>query len=269
MNKKVTAIGLSAGLLAGLGAGLLLEQSGNAGATSVVNAAVAANTGATETTIAAGSTSGGSIGTDADRTARLQEVLQPLVDDGVITQEQADKVIAALEAAGPMGGHDGAGAGMPGGGMPGDGDGDGGRGAGMSGALDSVAALLGITTDELTTELQSGKTLATIATEHGATAQDVIDVLVQEVKDHFTAEVASGEHTQEDADARIADATQRITDFVNNGGPMGPGMGGRGGHGPGDGDHDGGMGGQDGSGSGSGGPIDGGPSDSTQTSTDA
>ena len=35
------------------------------------------------------------------RPARLQEVLQPLIDDGTITQAQADKVIAALLAAAP------------------------------------------------------------------------------------------------------------------------------------------------------------------------
>ena len=260
MNKKMTAIGLTAGLLAGLGAGLVLEMSGDAGASST--ALVAADTTQTTAPDATGSGSVGDSANDADRTTHLQSVLQPLVDDGTLTQAQADKVIAALVAADPMG-HGGMG--------DGDGDGRGPGGRGMFGGLDSVATLLGMTTDEIATELQSGTTLATLATEHGSTAQDVIDVMVQAVKDHFTPEVAAGEHTQAEADAMIAAATTQITDFVNNGGGMGPMGGGRGDH-----DRDGGRG-HDGDGgqddesgdSGTGGAIDGGPSDDTQTSTGA
>jgi Mg2+/Co2+ transporter CorC len=64
--------------------------------------------------------------------------------------------------------------------------------------------------------VQGGQTIADLAKANGKTAQDVIDALVAEVEQHFADEVASGEHTQADADARIADATTRITDFVNN-----------------------------------------------------
>lgn len=260
MNKKVTAIGLTAGLIAGAGAGFLLESSGNAGASnngSVVAAAagVTANSNANDT-----STGTDAAADQADRAARLQSVLQPLVDDGTITQAQADKVIAALQAAGPMGGgHMG-------------GDGGHGPGGGMRGAgLDSIATLLGITTDELTTALQGGQTLAQIAEAHGKTAQDVIDVLVADVTQHFADEVASGEHTQAEADQRIAEITQQITDAVNNGGPVMGGKGGPGGRGH-HGDGDGGIGDDNGTGSDSGstgGTIDGGPSDSPTTSTGA
>lgn len=267
MNKKVTAIGLSAGLLAGLGAGLVLEMSGNAGASSNVAAVTTVTSDTSDTSGTSGDSSTGTAGTDtagtpdADHAARIQEILQPLIDDGVLTQEQVDKVIAALEAAGPGGMHGGRGMGGP-----------------MFGRLDGVATLLGLTTDELRTELQAGSTLAAVAEAHGKTAQDVIDVLVQEVKDHFADEVASGEHTQDEADARIAEATTRITDMVNNGAPAGPDMGGPGmgggrhGHGHDgdmDGDRDGGTDGDAGT-SGTGGTIDGGPSDdATQTSADA
>ena len=39
MNKKLTAVGLTAGLIAGAGAGLILEMSGSAGASNQSNAA--------------------------------------------------------------------------------------------------------------------------------------------------------------------------------------------------------------------------------------
>lgn len=261
MNKKLTAIGLSAGLLAGAGAGFLLEMSGSAGASS--NGATVVTVATDDTTSdTAGSTGGtDTAAADTDRAAehaaRLQEALQPLIDDGTLTQDQVDKVIAALEAAGPMGGDHG---------------GPGGPGMG-GGNLDAAAAVIGITTDELQTALQGGQTLAEIAVANGSSAQAVIDALVAEVKAHFDEEVAAGEHTQADADARLAEATTRITDMVNNGGMAGgpgmggPGMGGgRGHHGhDGDGDGDGGSSGSTGS---NGGTIDGGPQD-TQTSTDA
>lgn len=244
MNKKLTAIGLSAGLLAGAGAGFLLEMSGSAGAAS--NGATVVTVATTDDTTATSDTTASTADADkaADRAARLQAVLQPLVDDGTLTQAQADKVIAALEAAGPMGG------------------GHGGPGMGRGAHLDAAAAVIGITTDELRTALQSGQTLAEIAVANGTTAQAVIDALVAEMQAHLAEEVAAGEHTQEEADARIAEATTRITDMVNNGAPaggpgMGGGHGGRGHHG-----HDGDDAGDDT------GTIDGGPQD-TQTSTDA
>ena len=103
-KKKIVTAGLVAGLLAGAGAGLVLEVSGSAGAEQSVTAA------------ANGDAAMGSMDPAGDHAAQLQSILQPLVDDGTLTQAQADAVIAALEAAGPMGGMrgDGAGDGMRG-----------------------------------------------------------------------------------------------------------------------------------------------------------
>jgi len=124
-----------------------------------------------------------------------------------------------------------------------------------------VGTTIGITTDELSTALASGQTIAQVAEANGSSAQAVIDALVARVEEHFADEVASGEHTQADADARIAEATTRITDVVNNGGMLGGpgGPGGPGHHGDGD------MGGDMGGMSGSSGSIDGGPSDTATT----
>ncbi|MEY4176045.1 MAG: hypothetical protein RI900_3210 [Actinomycetota bacterium] len=204
MNKRVTAIGLAAGLLAGAGAGLALELSGNAGASNNDHVMIAADAGAN-------GMPAGPIGRGPDFAA----VLKPLVDDGTLTPEQADKVVAALQAAAPQGGPGMGGHGMGGHGMGGPGKGDHGmRGPGPS--LETVATVLGISADEVRTAVQGGQTIADLAKANGKSAQDVIDALVAEVEQHFADEVASGEHTQADADARIAEATTRITEFVND-----------------------------------------------------
>lgn len=250
LNKKVTAIGLTAGLLAGAGAGLALELSGSAGASDSANVMVAAGTG-TDTGTGPGAMPGAPMpGAPMGRGVDFTAVLKPLVDDGTLTQDQADKVVAALQAAAPQGG-------------PGMG-GRGGRGM-VEAHLDTVATVLGITADEVRTAVQGGQTIADLAKANGKTAQDVIDALVAEVEQHFADEVASGEHTQADADARIAEATTRITEFVNNTqAAMAQGHPGHGGHhGPGMGDD---MMGDDGMGGGTmGGTIDGGPADTGTT----
>jgi len=138
---------------------------------------------------------------------------------------------------------------------------------GMSpqGHLDTVATVLGLTVDEVRSAVQGGTTIAELATQHGSTAQAVIDALVADVQAHFDAEVASGEHTQADADSRIADAKNHITEFVNNTqaamaqGGMRPG-------GMGD-DHMGPDDGMGGAGGMMGGAIDGGPGDGGPTDT--
>lgn len=235
MKKKIAAAGLAAGLVAGTAAGFVLEMSGNAGASGKASA-VAPVAGDTSGTSSVNGTQ-----TPPDISARLQEILQPLVDDSTLTQDQADKVIAALEAAGPIGG----------------GRGDHGP-RGMQ--LETVATTLGMTADEVRTAISGGQTLAQLAESKGKTAQDLIDALIAQLTAHLDEEVASGEHTQEEADARLAEATTRITDFVNNT-PQLPADGGMGGHhGP-----DGGAPDQSGTNTtGTGGVIDAGPTDSTQ-----
>jgi hypothetical protein len=124
-------------------------------------------------------------GTRPEPGERLASRLQSLVDDGTLTSTQLDAVVAALEAA-----------------RPDHGPGHGGRHGGMRGEiLEAAATAIGITADELKTELQAGKTIAEVAVANGKTAQDVIDALV--------------------ADA-TANLTQRITDMVNGVQPTAP-----------------------------------------------
>lgn len=195
MKRKVAAAALAAGLLGGGAAGMIMGSTGVSGAQE------------TTTTVEqqAGDTEQG--GTERpDPSEHFSSALAPLVEAGTITQAQADAVIAALAEAGPPagGGHGGRGGEMGGRGGPG---------------LDTAAEALGITSDELRTALEGGQTIAEVASEKGVDVQTVIDAMVAGLKTHLDEEVASGEHTQAEADEKLAGATERITDSVNNGMP--------------------------------------------------
>jgi len=199
IKKRMAAVGLAAGLLGG----------GIAGTAFTGNAIGAgAQTGTPAESTVAPSDGGQSLpATRPDPTQRLTEILKPLVDNGTIDQAQSDAVVAALEAAGPMGGHGGP-------------DGPGGRHRGPG--LDAAAKALGISTDELRTSLQSGKSIVEVAASNKVDVNVVIDAMVNDLKSHLADEVKAGHLTQADADQRIADATGRITQHVNEPMPARP-----------------------------------------------
>jgi len=244
-SKKMVIAGVTAGLLAGAGAGFVLNLPGGASATKS-DAAISVQ--ASDTSVPGNSIGGDVMGDhDGDREQHLRDALQPLVDDGSITaadvdavatalstkpatrpappadgsepdhaamltsrlqplvdagtltSAKLDKIVAALDAAMPAGGRDGHMGGRHGGGRDGH---MGGRGGRMGGQLlETAASAIGITADELKTELQAGKTVAEVATANGKTAQQVIDALVAQAS---------------------ADLEQRITDFVNGVQPAAP-----------------------------------------------
>lgn len=205
MRKTLAIIGLTAGLAGGGVAGMAFT--GAAGAQTD-----------TTTTTTADQPASGNTADRPDPGARFTEALAGLVTDGTITQDQSDKVVEALEAAGPPdGGH-------------GHGGGHGREGRGGPGS-EAAATALGLSADELRTELQSGSTIADVAKEKNVDLQKVIDAMVKAEEEHLAAEVASGRHTQAEADERLATATERITARVNGEAPEG-GMGGPGGQPP-------------------------------------
>jgi hypothetical protein len=192
MKKRAAAAAMTAGLLGGGAAGLILGGTGVSGAQ--------------ETTTTVEQQAGDTATSDAGRpdpSTHFSEAIAPLVEAGTITQAQADAVIAALADAGPPQGGRG---------------GPGGHGR-MGRGLDSAAEALGITADELRTALEGGQTIAQVAESKGVDVQTVIDAMLADLKAHLDEEVAAGEHTQEEADQKLADATERITDSVNNGMP--------------------------------------------------
>jgi hypothetical protein len=136
----------------------------------------------------------------------VDDVLSGLVDDGTLTQDQADAVSDALKDARPddLPGHFGPWG--PGGGSV----------FGPS-LLDDAAEAIGVDDDELLDALRDGETIAELAREKGVDPQDVIDAMVAAVKDRLDTAVADGDLDQAAADQRLAEAKDRITEFVNEG----------------------------------------------------
>jgi polyhydroxyalkanoate synthesis regulator phasin len=152
----------------------------------------------------------------ANYNSRVLEQLAPLVDEGIIDQDQADAIAEhftqqfaerrqLFEERQEQRAED----------------------------RQELLSLLGVTEDELREAMRSGSTLADLAEEQGVARQDVIDLMVTQAQERIAAAVENGKLTQEEADEKLADITEVITDKVNNGGGFfGHGRG-RHGHGPG------------------------------------
>src|SRR5689334_9293330 len=92
----------------------------------------------------------------------------------------------------------------------------------MFGGLDAAAGYLGLTEEQLRTELSSGKTLAQVAQAHGQSASGLVDALVADAKSHLDAAVKSGRITQAQADEMLGRLRTRITAMVNSTAPAHP-----------------------------------------------
>ena len=92
--------------------------------------------------------------------------------------------------------------------------------AGMRGGpgkdVAAIASVLKLTEAELKTQMQSGKTLAQIATAQSVSVQSVINVLVADMQAHIAEELASGKITQAQATTKLASVTAKATERVNN-----------------------------------------------------
>ena len=138
---------------------------------------------------------------DDERGGWVQDALGGLVENGTITEEQADAVEEALEDARPDRGFEG---------------GIGHRGFAFGfGGISTVAESLGIGEDELRAALADGQTIADVAEEQGVDVQDVVDDIVAAQRERLDEAVAEGDLTQEEADEFLAGAEERVTAFVN------------------------------------------------------
>ena len=81
-------------------------------------------------------------------------------------------------------------------------DSHGGRGGGADGLVSATASVTGLTTQEVVTQLQAGKSLAQIAQEHGKSADDILAKL------------------REKGQQRLDQALNRAKDLINQ-----PGLG--------------------------------------------
>ncbi|MBD0292301.1 MAG: hypothetical protein ICV70_01835 [Jiangellaceae bacterium] len=147
----------------------------------------------------------------SDRVEAIADALASLVQDGTITQEQANAVAETLADELPAGGH-------------------------VHGllhlGLDVAAEELGLTDEELRDRLGDGATLAEIAEEQGVDVDDLVDALVTAAEERLAAAVEDGRIDQERADDISADLEERVRTFVEEGLPPrlegGPGRHGHG-----------------------------------------
>jgi hypothetical protein len=203
IQRRVATVAVAGAVsLAGLGAFAVTTQLG----------AAAASESATGTESASP--------TIGDRLTAIKDALKGLVTDGTTTQEQADRVATTLNESDALrrGRH-----------------GHGGHGGfGFHGglALNAAAESLGITAQELRTELGEGKTLAEIAEAKGVEADALVDDLVAAATERIKQAVTNERLTQAQADELIAALPERIATAVEEGfGGRGFGLGGPGRHG--------------------------------------
>jgi hypothetical protein len=96
------------------------------------------------------------------------------------------------------------------------------------GGLDAAAAYLGLTEDELRTELDNGKSLAGVAKAHGKTVDGLVQALVADAKQHLDEAVADGHLTKAEEAQMLSRLEQGIRNMVNGVRPDGmarPGFG--------------------------------------------
>jgi len=154
-----------------------------------------------------------------DPATHITEALQPLVDNGTLTDTQVQAVIEALQAARPARGDHRPGQGRP--------------------NLDNLAGVLGTDADTLAQSLRDGQSLADIAAANGVDPQDVVDAIVANMDERIQAGVEAGKIDQTRADEMLANAETHAQDIVDGtikpGGPRGhrgPGHNGPGQGGP-------------------------------------
>lgn len=91
---------------------------------------------------------------------------------------------------------------------------------GFIGRLESAAGYIGITEAQLRTELESGKSLAQVATAHGKSVDGLIDALVAAAKDKLDNAVSAGRLTKAQETEMLGVLKDRITSAVNNTGAL-------------------------------------------------
>jgi hypothetical protein len=124
---------------------------------------------------------------------------------GQITKDEADAMKAAINSGKlPLG------VGVPGMGFHMDG------GIHMlGGTLDAAATYLGLTEDQLQTQLQSGKSLADVAKAQGKSVDGLKQALTADLKTKLDQAVKDGRLTQSQADAILAKVSASLDDLIN------------------------------------------------------
>jgi hypothetical protein len=165
------------------------------------------------------------------KTTNLQEVAQA-VTDGKLTADQAQKITDQINSGDGSIGVPGLRGGPDGGGFDGGPGGRGGFGGpGMGVSQDDLATFLGITTDQLHTELEAdGATLATVAQAHGKSRDELKTYLTAQNATRLDQAVTDGKITTDEAATRKADFASHLDELIDathqQGGDRGPRGGG-------------------------------------------
>jgi polyhydroxyalkanoate synthesis regulator phasin len=143
----------------------------------------------------------------ADLQTKIKESGDATVDDAVtngqLTQEQGDRLKQRFDSG--AGVFDfGRAFGM-------------GPGCGLGMDLDTLASTLGLTTDQLQTQLRAGTSLTDIITNQGKTVDEVVTALVAAQKTTLDQAVTDGKLTQAQEDQILNDLPARLTDMIDNG----------------------------------------------------
>jgi len=141
---------------------------------------------------------------EADREQARRDAIAQAVKDGDMTQEQADWIIEGMDngyggPAGPKGGFAE-------------------RGNTRQGSQEVIAAMLGMTTDELSTQLWGGNTLANLAEDAGVELADIQEA-VQAARQ--ASQIEAIEQAVEDGTMDEAEAEWLIEGIENDYGPAG------------------------------------------------
>ena len=92
-----------------------------------------------------------------------------------------------------------------------------GHGFGVGADLSTAASYLGLSTDELMSQLRSGKTLAQIAqATSGKSVDGLVDALVAAAKTKLDAAVTAGKLTADQEQTILSKLRSGVTDLVNN-----------------------------------------------------
>lgn len=155
---------------------------------------------------------------DSAMTTAGNNTIDAAVQQGTLTQAEADALKARIQSGdlgAIWGGGHGRGRGMPA------------IGGVHQAMVDAAAATLGITSDELFTQLRDGATLAEIAQANGTTEEAVTKAALAAAKTALDQAVAAGTLTQAQADSMYAQLEQKGGQLFTMRG-RGPGDRGRG-----------------------------------------
>jgi polyhydroxyalkanoate synthesis regulator phasin len=148
-------------------------------------------------------------GLEAVMYAQVESKLDQAVTDGKLTAAQEQTMLADLKSnLDEFVNHSG----PPGGGPPG--------GGGVRILATAVAGYLGLSETELKTQVESGKSLAQIATAQGKSVEGLKAAIVADAKSKLDQAVSAGKITAAQAKTMLAELTSHVDDLVNLTGPL-------------------------------------------------